>query len=618
MLPTFVIGLREGLEAALIVGIVAAFLRQRGRRDALRWVWLGVSAAVAICVATGVVLTVISANLPQRQQEGLETVVGAVAVAMVTYMVVWMRRHARDLKGQLEQVAGGALAAGSAWALVAMAFLAVLREGLETAVFLLAAFNASGDVAMSGGGALLGIVCAVALGWGIYRGGVRINLSRFFRLTGLVLVLVAAGLVVTALHTANEAGWLTVGQGRTVDLSWLVAPGSPQSSVLTGVLGFQQHPTVIELIGWLVYLVPVAFYVARPPGWSPRRDMVRAASLGVGLAALLAAGWLALLAPAAPDRLTAGQQSSVALSGEVVTNGVAAVTSTSRPLAGEVTLKVLARSGDTAVVDYTMRTAPTDATSAGSPVPVSSVRRTWSLRAATLGAAAPPADAPAGTTPVPGLVFAFPAGASAERYRVELPAAERLVTAVAAGYEVRAGLRTRHYHYELDAGPVTDPTVLAGLPRTLTQDQLLAAGGGRLPIGVTAAQLAQPAPVTYHETLRGDLWVEPTSGTIVSWTRTELRTATLGDAMGGAVLGPVERRSLAPTAASVVAATRTAQADAAAMRSHHRLAVVLPLALTGGGVAALALGVVLWATRRRSAGPATAESLASATKIRLG
>jgi high-affinity iron transporter len=142
MLPTFVIGLREGLEAALIVGIVAAFLRQE-RPGALRWMWAGVALAVGICAAVGVGLHVISEHLPQREQEGLETVVALLAVAAVTYMVVWMRRHARDLRRSLEHEALAALARGSAVALVAMAFFAVIREGFETAVFLLAAFDAT-------------------------------------------------------------------------------------------------------------------------------------------------------------------------------------------------------------------------------------------------------------------------------------------------------------------------------------------------------------------------------------------------------------------------------------------------------------------------------------------
>ncbi|MEN3361518.1 MAG: high-affinity iron transporter [Mycobacteriales bacterium] len=300
MLPTFVIGLREGLEAALIVGIVAAFLRKRGRPDLLRWVLAGIAAAVALCASAGIALELVSRDLPQRQQEGLETVIGAVAVAMVTYMVVWMRRHSRDLKGQLEGATGAALAAGSGLALVGMAFLAVLREGLETVVFLLAAFNESGGGNTAAAGAALGIVVSIGLGYAIYRGGVRLNLSRFFRVTGVVLVLVAAGLVLTALHTAHEAGWLDAGQRPTVDLSNLVRPGSVQASLLTGVLGIQPHPVLIELIGWLAYLVPLVLYVAWPPGRSVPRPVMRRLTLAGGVLAAVAAAALATAAPAAP------------------------------------------------------------------------------------------------------------------------------------------------------------------------------------------------------------------------------------------------------------------------------------------------------------------------------
>ena len=272
MLPTFVIGLREGLEASLIVGIIAAFLAKQGRRDVLRWVFIGVGAGVLLCTGVGVLLRLISQNLPQRQQEGLESLIGAIAVLMVTYMVVWMKRHSRDLKGQLEGAATSALAVGSGFALVAMAFLAVMREGFETVVFLLAAFNESSSGSLAGLGALLGIVAAVALGYGIYRGGVRLNLSRFFRATGLVLVLVAGGLVVNALRTAHEAGWLNIGQQATLDLSAVVRPGSIQASLLTGMLGVQDHPALIEMVGWLVYVIPVGLYVALAtwPGIRPR------------------------------------------------------------------------------------------------------------------------------------------------------------------------------------------------------------------------------------------------------------------------------------------------------------------------------------------------------------
>ena len=303
MLPTFVIGLREGLEAALIVGIIAAFLRKQGRDDLLRWVYAGLGCAVALCLAVGITLDVVSRDLPQRQQEGLETVIGVLAVGMVTYMVVWMRRNSRALKGALEGAAAAAMHTNSeraGRALVVMAFLAVLREGFETVVFLLAAFNESGSGAGPVAGALSGIGLALVLGYGIYRGGVKLNLSKFFRATGLVLVLVAAGLVMTAFHTAHEAGWLNAGQGATLTLSWLVHPGTVRASLLTGILGLQPRPVVIELAGWLIYLVPVAAYVAWPPGRrvAPRRFAVLATATA-GLVAI-AAGVLILASPAKP------------------------------------------------------------------------------------------------------------------------------------------------------------------------------------------------------------------------------------------------------------------------------------------------------------------------------
>ncbi len=207
MLPTFVIGLREGVEAALIVGIIGAFLKQQGRADAVRWMWAGVGFAVTLCAGIAVGLQILDDELPQAQQEGLETVVAAIAVAMVTFMIVWMRRHARGLAGDLRSAAASALARGSILSLVAMAFFAVVREGIETSVFLLAAFQASGDAVSAGIGATLGVLVAVVIGYGIYRGGVRLNLGRFFRVTAAALVLVAAGLVMSAIHTAHEATW---------------------------------------------------------------------------------------------------------------------------------------------------------------------------------------------------------------------------------------------------------------------------------------------------------------------------------------------------------------------------------------------------------------------------
>lgn len=271
MIPTLVIGLREGIEASLIVGIIAAFLGRNGRRDALRQVWIGVGVAVTLCLLIGIGLVTLSRELPQQQQEALETVIGALAVVMVTGMILWMSRHARGMKRELEDQAASALAQGSARALVVMAFLAVLREGFETAVFLVSVIQNSSSVGTGTTGAAIGIVIACVIGYGIYRGGVRFNLGRFFKITGLVLVLVAAGLVMTVFHTAHEAGWIDAGQAQAFDLSWLVRPGTVISSLLTGVLGLQPEPTVIEVVVWLVYAVPMLVFLSwpRPTGRRP-------------------------------------------------------------------------------------------------------------------------------------------------------------------------------------------------------------------------------------------------------------------------------------------------------------------------------------------------------------
>lgn len=267
MLPTFVIALREGVEASLIVGIVAAFLGQQGRRDTLRWVWVGVGLATALCLAVGVGLRLVGESLPEAQQEGLETIIALVAVGMVTYMIVWMRRHARGIKRVLEGEVVQALVSGSVIALVAMAFFAVLREGMETAVFLLAVFQSSSNPGAASLGGVLGLVVAVVVGYLLYKGGLRINLSRFFRVTGVVLAVVAAGLVASALHTAQEASWFNLLQAKALDLNWLVAPGSIRAALLTGMLGLRPEPTVGEALGWLLYLVPVALYVLWPGHW---------------------------------------------------------------------------------------------------------------------------------------------------------------------------------------------------------------------------------------------------------------------------------------------------------------------------------------------------------------
>ncbi|HEX4470341.1 MAG TPA: iron uptake transporter permease EfeU [Nocardioides sp.] len=291
MLPTFVIGLREGLEAVLVVSIIATFLRRNGA--SLRPMWYGVTVAVALSIGVGVTLKVVEQNLPQRQQEGMETVIGLVAVVFVTAMVLWMSTHARFMKRELEGAAEKALGSGTSIALVVMVFLAVLREGFETSVFLLATFQAASSTTSAFVGAVLGILAAIALGYAMFSGGVRLNLGRFFTVTSVFLVMVAAGLVLSALRTGHEAGWVTIGQGRTVDLSWLAPAGSIRAALVSGVLGIPADPRVVELLGWACYLVPMLILTLWPRRLRPSPSAMPAVRLGsagalVGLAAVLA------------------------------------------------------------------------------------------------------------------------------------------------------------------------------------------------------------------------------------------------------------------------------------------------------------------------------------------
>jgi len=274
MLPTFVIGLREGLEAALVVSIIATFLRRNNVK--LTPMWVGVALAVATSVAVGIVLTVVERALPQAQQEGMETIIGGVAVVFVTGMILWMSTHARYMKRDLEASAQQALSNGTAWAMAVMVFLAVLKEGFETSVFILATVQAASSATTALIGAILGVLAAVAIGIGIFTGGIRLNLAKFFTATSVFLIFVAAGLVLSALRTGHEAGWINVGQQQTVDLSWLAPGNSIRSALITGVLGMPADPRVIELLGWGLYLVPMLAWTLwpkahRPSGWTALR-----------------------------------------------------------------------------------------------------------------------------------------------------------------------------------------------------------------------------------------------------------------------------------------------------------------------------------------------------------
>lgn len=255
MLVPFLIMLREGMEAALIVGIVASYLGQTGRRRWLPAVWAGAAIAAVLCLILGVALDLASAEFPQKAQETFEGAVGLIAVVILTSMVFWMRKAARSVGADLRHSVDSALANGSGWPLVGMVFLAVGREGLESVFFLLATFEQQVGAAVPAG-AVLGLVCAVIIGWAIYRGGVKLNLGVFFKWTGVLIVFVAAGLLAGALRSLHEAGLWNGLQGIAFDLSNVLPADGVLGTVLAGIFGYTDTPTVGEVAIYIAYLVP--------------------------------------------------------------------------------------------------------------------------------------------------------------------------------------------------------------------------------------------------------------------------------------------------------------------------------------------------------------------------
>ena len=261
MLIAFLIMLREGIEAALIVGIVAGFLKQSGHSRLMPKVWLGVALAALMCLGVGYGIHSATGEIPQKEQEFVVGVIGLVAVAMLTYMILWMKKAARSMKQQLQDSVQTALnrGDGQGWALVGMAFLAVAREGLESVFFLLAVFQQSPTWSMPVG-AVLGLLAAVVIGALIYQGGMRLNLAKFFRWTGAFLIVVAAGLVAGSLRALHEAGVWNHLQEVVFNSSKYLHEDSPLGVLLGGFFGYTDHPTQGEVLAWLLYLVPVMIW----------------------------------------------------------------------------------------------------------------------------------------------------------------------------------------------------------------------------------------------------------------------------------------------------------------------------------------------------------------------
>ncbi|WP_079197666.1 iron uptake transporter permease EfeU [Streptomyces sp. CB03911] len=255
MFGNYLIGLREGLEASLVVCILIAYLVKTGRREKLAPVWTGVGVAVGLSMAFGALLQFGSTQLTFEAQEALGGSLSVIAVGLVTWMVFWMRRTARHLKAELHGKLDAAIAMGT-FALVTTAFLAVGREGLETALFIWSAVQATDDGWNPLVGAALGLLTSVVLGWLFYRGALRINLARFFTWTGAMLVVVAAGVLAYGVHDLQEAGWIPGLHSQAFDISSTIPKDSWYGTLLKGVFNFQPDPTVLQLAVWAAYLVP--------------------------------------------------------------------------------------------------------------------------------------------------------------------------------------------------------------------------------------------------------------------------------------------------------------------------------------------------------------------------
>jgi high-affinity iron transporter len=260
----YLIGLREGLEAALVVSILVAYLVKTERRHLLPRIWIGVAVAVAVSLGFGAALTFGPRGLTFEAQEAIGGSLSIVAVAFVTWMIFWMARAARGLGGTLRGQIDVA-AEGGRWSLAVVAVLAVGREGLETALFLWAATKAGtresvGTVTPTWEpllGAALGLLTAVVLGYLIYRGAIRINLTKFFTWTGAFLILVAAGVLAYGVHDLQEAGFLPGLDNLAFDVSDTIDVNSWYGTLLKGIFNFSPATTKLEAVAWLLYAIPV-------------------------------------------------------------------------------------------------------------------------------------------------------------------------------------------------------------------------------------------------------------------------------------------------------------------------------------------------------------------------
>jgi high-affinity iron transporter len=255
------IGVREGLEAAIVVTILVAFLVKAQRRDTLKWVWLGVAAAIVMTVAVFLAIQFSAYTISGLGAEAVAGIASLVAVAIVTTMVIWMKSAAAGLSGELRSGMARALETGSL-AVLALAFLAVGREGVETALFMVG--YAEAETAWPLVGLLTGVLIAAAIAYGMYAGAIRLNLSKFFTYTGIFLIVVAAGILSYGVGALQTVGWLPGLGSKAFDISAWFNWSSAYGEIIQGVFNITPTPTVLQLSVWLAYLVVVLAMFIRP------------------------------------------------------------------------------------------------------------------------------------------------------------------------------------------------------------------------------------------------------------------------------------------------------------------------------------------------------------------
>jgi high-affinity iron transporter len=282
----FLIGLREGVEAALIVAIVLAYVVRTGNGRHISKIWLGAAGAAIVSLALGLLIFSTVGSFEEPYEQLFEGSTMLLAAAVVTWMLFWMRRQSMNLRGELQAAVDRVLSEGGAWGLAFLAFTAVIREGVETALFLAGqATSAETGAASVAAGAMVGLAAAALIGWGFYRGSRRIDLRRFFRWTGIALVFIAAGLLSHAVHefleVAEIAGVAVIGSGTAFDISAFLSHEEGIGQFLRAIFGYSASPEILTLTVHLAYLVGILALYLRPVRPSPPAqpaDSVSAAS----------------------------------------------------------------------------------------------------------------------------------------------------------------------------------------------------------------------------------------------------------------------------------------------------------------------------------------------------